>query len=115
MLTAREASLARREREADRRALWRSFQKADVARGKAPAPTNTAPVVDAAIAFIARTRSRLSLIPIEDALGLVEQPNIPGTIDEHPNWRRRLKQPADRLLDPSTIRRRLASLARRRK
>jgi len=30
------------------------------------------------------------LVPLEDALGLHEQVNIPGTIDEHPNWRRRL-------------------------
>jgi 4-alpha-glucanotransferase len=115
MLTAHETRLARREREADRHALWRSFQKAGVARGKAPAPAKTGAVVDAAIAFIARTRSRLSLIPIEDALGLVDQPNVPGTIDEHPNWRRRLTPPADRLLDPPAIRRRLAPLARRRK
>jgi 4-alpha-glucanotransferase len=30
------------------------------------------------------------LAPLEDLLGLAEQPNLPGTIDEHPNWRRRL-------------------------
>jgi 4-alpha-glucanotransferase len=23
-------------------------------------------------------------------LGVIDQPNIPGTVDEHPNWRRRL-------------------------
>jgi 4-alpha-glucanotransferase len=27
---------------------------------------------------------------VEDVLALTEQPNLPGTIDEHPNWRRRL-------------------------
>jgi 4-alpha-glucanotransferase len=27
---------------------------------------------------------------MEDLLGVVDQPNIPGTIDEHPNWRQRL-------------------------
>ena len=40
--------------------------------------------------FLARTPSRLLAISLEDLLGLVEQPNIPGTVDEHPNWRRRL-------------------------
>ena len=40
--------------------------------------------------FLARTQSRLLAISLEDLLGLVDQPNIPGTIDEHPNWRRRL-------------------------
>jgi 4-alpha-glucanotransferase len=40
--------------------------------------------------FLARTRSRLMAISLEDMLGLVDQPNIPGTVNEHPNWRRRL-------------------------
>ena len=40
--------------------------------------------------FLARTKSRLLAVSLEDLLGVVEQPNIPGTIDEHPNWRRRL-------------------------
>lgn len=40
--------------------------------------------------FLARTRSRLLAVALEDLLGLVDQPNIPGTVDEHPNWRRRL-------------------------
>jgi 4-alpha-glucanotransferase len=40
--------------------------------------------------FLARTNSRLLTISLEDLLGLVDQPNIPGTVDEHPNWRRRL-------------------------
>ena len=40
--------------------------------------------------FLARTKSRLMAIALEDLLGLKEQPNIPGTIDEHPNWRRRM-------------------------
>ena len=29
-------------------------------------------------------------LPLEDIVGTTEQPNLPGTIDEHPNWRRRL-------------------------
>ncbi len=40
--------------------------------------------------FLARTKSRLMTISLEDLLGVVDQPNIPGTIDEHPNWRQRL-------------------------
>jgi 4-alpha-glucanotransferase len=41
--------------------------------------------------FLARTRSRLLAISLEDLLGVVPQPNIPGTIDEHPNWRQRMQ------------------------
>jgi 4-alpha-glucanotransferase len=40
--------------------------------------------------FLSRTKSRLFAISLEDLLGLIDQPNIPGTVDEHPNWRRRL-------------------------
>ena len=40
--------------------------------------------------FLARTRSRLLAISLEDLLGVIDQPNIPGTVNEHPNWRLRL-------------------------
>ena len=43
-----------------------------------------------ALDYLARTKSRILGIEIEDLLGVVDQPNIPGTINEHPNWRRRL-------------------------
>jgi 4-alpha-glucanotransferase len=47
--------------------------------------------------FLARTRSRLLTISLEDLLGVIDQPNIPGTVNEHPNWRRRLLPPLDRM------------------
>lgn len=78
-----------------------------------PSSTETTRVVDAAVNFIAQTPSRLALLPLEDALGLDDRPNLPGTIDEHPNWRRRYPGQAQELLDPPEIRRRLASLAGR--
>ena len=40
--------------------------------------------------FLARTKSRLLTISLEDLLGVIDQPNIPGTVNEHPNWRQRL-------------------------
>jgi 4-alpha-glucanotransferase len=27
---------------------------------------------------------------LEDLLGIIDQPNIPGTVHEHPNWRQRI-------------------------
>ena len=41
-------------------------------------------------AFLSKTRSRLLAISLEDLLGVIDQPNIPGTVNEHPNWRQRL-------------------------
>jgi 4-alpha-glucanotransferase len=46
--------------------------------------------LDAVVTFLARTPSRLLAVSLEDLLGVIEQPNIPGTVNEHPNWRRRL-------------------------
>jgi 4-alpha-glucanotransferase len=69
-----------------------------------PAPDDTARVVDGAIAAVAGTPCDLAIIPAEDVLGLVEQPNLPGTIDEHPNWRRRLP-PTDALVEGEGARR----------
>ena len=40
--------------------------------------------------YLAATPSRLVVISIEDAMGVADQTNIPGTVDEYPNWRHRL-------------------------
>jgi 4-alpha-glucanotransferase len=75
----------RRARDEDRAHLW-----SVIGSGPMPPPDNAAPVVEAAFAFVGRTPCPLAMVSAEDVLGLVEQPNMPGTIDEHPNWRRRL-------------------------
>jgi 4-alpha-glucanotransferase len=33
---------------------------------------------------------RLLGVQLEDSIGEVEQPNLPGASDPHPNWRRKL-------------------------
>ena len=40
--------------------------------------------------FLGESNSAIQLIPLEDALELEEQVNIPGTIEEHPNWKRKI-------------------------
>jgi 4-alpha-glucanotransferase len=40
--------------------------------------------------FLAQAPARLLVIAAEDALGVRDQANVPATVDEHPNWRRRL-------------------------
>ncbi len=40
--------------------------------------------------FIARTPCRLVAAQLEDLLGSTDCLNIPGTTDEHPNWRRKI-------------------------
>jgi 4-alpha-glucanotransferase len=98
------------EREKDRRALWTAFRTAKAGDGRMPNPDHGASVADAAVKFIARTPSRLALLPLEDTLALEDQPNLPATIDEHPNWRRRYSGEAGHLLDPPAVQKRLQPL-----
>ncbi len=50
----------------------------------------TPALVDAVHRYLASTPSRLMMVQPEDWLGVVDQSNLPGTTDAHPNWRRRL-------------------------
>ena len=86
----------------DRGLLWST-----IGEGSRPDPEETAPAVDAAIAHVAATPAALAIVPLEDLLGDVEQPNLPGTTTGHPNWQRRLDAPLDRLLAAPDVRRRL--------
>jgi 4-alpha-glucanotransferase len=92
----------KKRRMADRKALWST-----IGNGAAmPAQDNPAPIVEAALKHLGGTPSALTIVPLEDLLALDEQPNLPGTIDEHPNWRRRLSGPlAELLAEPATARR----------
>ncbi len=44
--------------------------------------------VDAMHRFLGRSRSRLVALQAEDVLDIEDQPNLPGTVDTYPNWRR---------------------------
>lgn len=48
--------------------------------------------------FLATSSSALALVQLEDLAGILEQPNLPGTVDEHPNWQRRLPLPVEDVL-----------------
>jgi 4-alpha-glucanotransferase len=103
----KDAALA--ARAADRRRLWRAAEAAGAASGPAPPPDQPDAAVDAAIGLVARTPDQVALVAAEDIAGLAEQPNLPGTIDEHPNWRRRLP-PTDAMWADPAARRRAAIL-----
>ena len=50
---------------------------------------------EAMFSVLAQTRSCMTAVQVEDVLGLAEQPNLPGTVTEYPNWRQRLPQPPE--------------------
>ena len=70
--------------------------------------------VDAALAFVSRSPSPLMIVPVEDLMARTEQPNLPGTVDEHPNWRRRLPIPAEKIMDDHAVAARVTQLRKNR-
>ncbi|UDM53067.1 4-alpha-glucanotransferase [Cupriavidus sp. MP-37] len=75
-------------RARERVALWQALCEAGLCRGAVPAPQH-APL-DAVLAWVGTAPTAMRLLPVEDLLGLAEQPNLPGTTSGHPNWQRRL-------------------------
>jgi (1->4)-alpha-D-glucan 1-alpha-D-glucosylmutase len=64
-------------------------------------------------AFLARTPCKLLMVQPEDVFELVEQANVPGTVDEHPNWRRKLPVSLERWKPDPRMQRLAASMAER--
>ena len=107
-----DQSAEQRDRVHDRELLWAAFRDAGAADAPGP-PNDDSEAVDAAVRFVAATPAHLALIPLEDLLGLPDQPNLPGTIDQHPNWRRRYPGAADALFAAPQVARRARFLQRR--
>jgi (1->4)-alpha-D-glucan 1-alpha-D-glucosylmutase len=66
-------------REAEKKRLARALQKEALE-----------PSARSAHTFIARTPAKLAMLQPEDVLEMLDQANLPGTVEEHPNWRRKL-------------------------
>jgi len=54
------------------------------------APAYAPDDIAAIAAFLGATPARLVVIALDDILDVREQINIPGTVEQHPNWRRKL-------------------------
>ena len=107
----RDPAVDRDERARDRTLLWDAFRSSGAALHDPPALDEGHHAAGSAAVHIGVSACDLALLPIEDALALREQPNLPGTLDEHPNWRRRLPGLAADLLDDPMAEERLAALA----
>ena len=103
------------QRVRDRAALWDTMRDSGAGDDGQPDPNQADRIADAAMRHIGGAACKLVVVPIEDALALPEQPNLPGTLDQHPNWRRRLPGPASALLDTPAVAARITGLADARK
>jgi 4-alpha-glucanotransferase len=62
-------------------------------------PDEASPVDVAVAAYrhLAQGRPRIVLVSLEDALGVHERPNVPGTTNQFPNWRQTLPLTLDQI------------------
>jgi 4-alpha-glucanotransferase len=68
-------------------------------------PIASPELIEAVHRYLGRSQARLMLVQIEDLAEEEEQANLPGTVDQHPNWRRKLSRPIEEILaDPAVAR-----------
>src|SRR5688500_1846298 len=76
-----DAAKEKQQREDDKSKLLRLLGKASI---------------EEAHAFLARTPCKILMVQPEDVFEVLAQANLPGTVDQHPNWRRKLPVPLER-------------------
>jgi (1->4)-alpha-D-glucan 1-alpha-D-glucosylmutase len=74
-----------RQRETDKRNLLAALRGQDLDDTAASAHL-----------FLARTPCKIMMVQPEDVFELAEQANLPGSVEGHPNWRRKLPVPHER-------------------
>ena len=96
--TADASRDARAARDSDRRQMLNAVAASGLLpdelgpsqRGEQPLPPELPQTLAVALSrFLARTPCRLVAIQLEDLAAMRERMNLPGTVDEQPNWRRK--------------------------
>jgi (1->4)-alpha-D-glucan 1-alpha-D-glucosylmutase len=103
---AQEAQAATRAQDRARlaRALEREGLPAPGGSSASPPEEFTSEAACAVQLYLARSPARLLVAQIEDVLGVREQSNLPGTTEEHPNWKRKLPLELERMAaDPRFV------------
>ncbi len=71
----------------------------------------TPELAKAAHVYLARTKSLLFMVQLDDLAGETSQANLPGSTSEHPNWRRRHARSVTDLLSDTAMRGELTAIA----
>ena len=74
-------------------------------------PTMTTELMEEIHQYLARTPAWIVLVNIEDVIGTRCQTNLPGTVDQHPNWCRKLSLTVEDLIQDSRLERLAAAVA----
>ena len=93
-------------RNEDRHRLLAALQR----EGLSPGPADTSPgapmpagLSQAVHAFLGRTPCKVMVVQVEDVIGVDTPVNVPGTINEYPNWRRKLPVNIEELSDNAAL------------
>jgi 4-alpha-glucanotransferase len=70
----------------------------------ATVPAMTPALCRAIHAYLARSSAWLVLANLEDGLEEISQTNLPGTVENHPNWRRKYASRMDKLMEDARLR-----------
>lgn len=82
----------------------RSRQRASLRRlSGLPSDADPAAIAETLQANLARSPAQLVSVQLDDVFGELEAQNLPGTIDEHPNWRRRLSVPVGQMAQSAAL------------
>jgi len=75
----------------------------NMSQNPADIPAMTPALLLAIHRFLARTPAKLAMLQAEDLLGQTDQANLPGTVEQHPNWQRKLNLGIEAWADNSEI------------
>ncbi|MBI3899661.1 MAG: malto-oligosyltrehalose synthase [Gammaproteobacteria bacterium] len=70
----------------------------------ASSPEMTPQLARAVHEYLARSPSKVVMLQLEDVIGELCQANLPGTVDEHPNWCRKLALDIEPLINDAPAR-----------
>ncbi|MEU8814412.1 4-alpha-glucanotransferase [Actinoplanes sp. NPDC048796] len=73
------------------------------AEGLITAASTDAEIIVAMHEFLARTPCRFVTASLYDVLGELDQPNLPGTMDEYPNWRMPLRTGLEKIAEDPRV------------
>ena len=107
----REAAVELAERDVALRGMTSTLR----ARGLIGQQPTIEELARGALAALAASPARLLVVNLEDLWGELEPQNVPGTLDEVANWRRRSRHPVDQLAGLPAVTETLAEVDRRRR
>jgi 4-alpha-glucanotransferase len=92
-----------KERERDKNLILSTLKALGTLPHEHPSELNMVPqmtpeLCQAIYNYLALTPCKLLLVSLDDIIGTINQQNMPGTLDEHPNWMQRTPLSLDELI-----------------